>query len=322
MIYLNKEDTLKLISLEEIMTTIEDAYRTYENKKFYMPDRISEQYKNKTLLYMPCFLEKAFGTKCLTVFPDNKKLNLPVIDGIMVVNDYESGKVIGMIDGKILTSLRTGAVGGVSVKHLTPKNTTKLGLIGAGAQGFYQTLYACRARNIEKISIYDAYVKDFKWFIKELEKETGVKNIVVANNAEELLRNSEIIITATTSLQPVLPNKPELLEGKHFVGIGSYKPSMKEFPDALYSVIDKIYIDTEFAKEETGDLLTPINEGKIELSQIETLGNYLINEKEKEDIVNKTTVFKSVGMALFDLTVAKVIIDKALKEGVGQNIKL
>lgn len=321
MLYLNEKDINKCISLNEIMNEIEKAYKIYEENKFHMPDRIHVDHKNKTILYMPCFLEDTFGTKVLTVFPENREKSKPVIDGLMLLNDYDTGETVSILDGKTLTALRTGAVGGTGIRYTTPKDVKVVGLVGAGVQGFNQLRFACEARDIEKIIIFDLFKEKLPAYIGELKTEIPGVEMVSAETTEELLKESEIIITTTTANEPVFPNKKELFEGKHFIGIGSYKPYMREYPDALISVLNKVYIDTEFAKEETGDLSQPIEKGLLKDSQIETFGDYLLNERNKGEIVKGTTWFKSVGMALFDIVVAQLIYEKAKEKGIGQRVE-
>ncbi|MEY8304037.1 ornithine cyclodeaminase family protein [Anaerosalibacter bizertensis] len=322
MLYLNEKDINKCITLNEIMDEIEKTFILYEKNKFYMPDRIHVDYKNKTILYMPCFLENIFGTKFLTVFPENRKKSRPVIDGLMLLNDYDTGETISILDGKTLTALRTGAVGGTGIRHITPKYVKTVGLVGAGVQGFNQLRFACEARDIEKIIVFDLFREKLPDFIQKVKEQISGVEVVSAENTEELLKESDIVITTTTSNEPVFPNKKELFKGKHFIGIGSYKPNMREYPDALISVLNKVYIDTEFAKEETGDLSNPLERGLLKDNQIETLGNYILYEKNKEEIIKGTTWFKSVGMALFDIVVAQLIYNKAKEKGIGQEIEL
>ena len=69
----------------------------------------------------------------------------------------------------------------------------------------------------------------------------------------------------------MLPDDAELLEGKHFIGIGSYKPNMREYPESIYKLLEKIYIDVDFAKEESGDLATPCEKGWFKEENIQTL---------------------------------------------------
>lgn len=321
MIYLNSKDILSSITLDEIMDTIEEAYRIYTSNNFNMPDRIHVDNGNLTSLYMPCFTNEAFGTKILTISPNNTKINKPVIDGVMVVNDVETGEIVCMMDGKTLTSVRTGAVGGVGIKHTTSKDIQSIGLIGTGAQGFYQILYACKARTIKNVYLYNRTKNKAINLKIELEKELKNININVVDSSRELVENSEVIITATTSSQPVIENDKELLKGKHIIAIGSYTPDMKELPDALFEVVDKVIVDTDFAKEESGDLCLPIKNNLIKSEDIENMGTFLENNANF-DMNGKTTLYKSVGMGLFDIVVANKIYIKALEKGIGQYIEL
>lgn len=320
MLVINEKDINRSISFKELMDVIEDSYKIYSENKYYMPDRTHVDKNNKTVLYMPCFLEDTFGTKILTVFPENRKIKKPVIDGLMLLNDYESGKTVGMIEGKTLTALRTGAVGGVAIRNTTPENVKKVGLVGAGAQGFTQLQFACEARDIEEIYVYDMFEEVLPDFIKRIKKEIPDVKIEAVESTRELLKKSEVIITTTTAKEAVFPDEEELFKGKHFIGIGSYKPDMREYPDALSKVVDKIYIDTIFAKEETGDLSQPLKNGILKDDQVELFSDYLLKEDNKAQIVKGTTWFKSVGMAIFDIVAAQFIYNKALEKSIGQKI--
>lgn len=321
MIYLNKEDILKSITFDELMDSIEEAYKIYESKKFNMPDRIHIDNKDLTALYMPCFLEGTFGTKILTVAPNNAKLNKPVIDGVMLVNDVETGEIVCMMDGKTLTAVRTGAVGGVGVRHTTSEDIKSVGLIGTGAQGFYQILYACKARDIKDVYLYNRTKEKAINLKEELEAELKDVKIHVVDSSRELVEKSELIITATTSNEPVIDNDKELLKGKHIVAIGSYKPTMKELPNALFEIVDKITVDTDFGKIESGDLSIPIEKNLIRNEDVINMGEFL-SDKDGFEPKGKTTLYKSVGMALFDMVVANKIYIKAIEKGIGQNIQL
>lgn len=320
MIYLNSEDILKSITLDEIMDSIEDAYKIYYDRMFNMPDRVQVENGDLTALYMPCFTNEAFGTKILTVAPNNAKINKPVIDGIMLVNDIETGEVVCMMDGKMLTVIRTGAVGGVGIRHTTSKDVKSIGLIGTGAQGFYQVLYACKARNINKVYLYNRTLEKAEGLKLQLEKELKNIDIIVLNNSTELVKNSDVIITATTSYEPVIDNDKDLLKGKHIIAIGSYKPDMRELPDALFEVVDKVIVDTDFAKEESGDLYIPIKNNILKSEEIVNMGEFI--EDNTYCVEGKTTLYKSVGMGLFDMVVANKIYKKAIEKEIGQYIKM
>ena len=87
MILLSKEEIEKLIDPNEMMDQIEEAYRLYGENQFFMPPRPVIEHDNKSLIYMPCYTDEVIGTKILTIFPENSKLGLPSIDGVILLNN-------------------------------------------------------------------------------------------------------------------------------------------------------------------------------------------------------------------------------------------
>lgn len=319
MIYLGADTLPKAASPNEIMDAIEQAYAIETAGTFEMPTRIHIDHKNNTLLYMPCFLDNIFGTKMLTLFPGNPAKGKPVISGLVILNDVESGETVAILDGAKLTALRTGAVGGVAVRHTTPQNADSVGLIGTGVQGYQQLLFAANARKLKKITVFDLDSDKLRQFCERLNVDLPDIKINPATTVEELLGESEIVITATPAEKPVLPDDDKLLQNKSYIGIGSYKPEMREFPRALYGLVDRVIIDTEHGLEESGDLITPLKEGWIDNSNIVEFGKYLANKgKHSEEL--KTRLFKSVGMALFDIVVGELLCRKAVEKNLGTKL--
>lgn len=320
MIVLGKEDIEKLVDRNEMMDVIEDAFRIFKSGDFYMPPRTSVENDNKTLMYMPCYTKDSIGTKILSIFPENAKLGLPSIDGAVLLNDPVTGAPEAVLDGQAVTGWRTGAVGGVGIRHFSREDCHTFGVIGAGAQAFYQTLYACAARDIRKVSIYNHSDRDLTDFIERLKAAIAnpAVEIVQCKTAEEVVRASEIICTTTPATAPVLPNDRELLDGKCIIAIGSYTPKMREIPDAIWDLTKEVYIELPYACEESGDLSQPIAEGRLKIEDTVLVSDYLsLPEEERQKIrkernqLKKTTYFKSVGMGLFDICIAKKLLDKA-----------
>ncbi len=315
MLYLNSAEIKKTINYKELVGIIEDTLKLYETGNFVQPDRITVNRNEKeSYLYMPSFTEEVKGTKVITLFGDNLAKGVPTLQGVMLLNDVETGKIKCILDGASITAYRTGAVGACGIKYTTPQDVSTLGVVGTGVQAYYQSLYACEVRDIKKITVFDIFAdkaEEFKQRLLEVLKDVEVN---VASTTEELLKNSEVIVTTTTATKPVLPNDPELLKNKHYVAVGSYKPNMQELPQALFELLDEMFIDVEFAKEEAGDLINPIENGWIKEEGVHTLGKFL----DKEIKTDKTTLYKTVGMALFDIFVADYIYKKAVEMGLGQ----
>ncbi len=317
MLVLNEQEILSAVSLDDVMHAVEKAYATYVSENFFMPHRVHIDNDKKTLLYMPCMTEHAIGTKYLTLFPENIAKGLPTIYGLMVLNDVDSGRPLCVLDGKFITALRTGAVGGLGIRHTSKDTAKSVGLIGAGVQGYYQLLYACHVRPIEDIYIFDSFSPNLDTFIEKIQTIAPKARIHACQNVTALLQQAEIIITATTSCEPVLPNDVTLLKGKSYIGIGSYKPHMREFPPAICEAAEHIFIDIDLAKEETGDMAKPLDEGILQEENIGSFGHFLLQEKNKEQVKENTSWFKSVGMALFDVTISHIIYEKALEKNIG-----
>lgn len=313
MIFLGKEEIEKLVDPNEIMDQIEEAYRIFRADAYYMPPRPVIEHENKTLIYMPCFTEDVIGTKMLTIFPENAKLGLPSLDGLVILNDRTTGAPLAIMDGQAVTAWRTGAVGGVGIRHLSRKDARTVGIVGAGAQGFHQAVYACAARNIETVYIWNHSDRDLTDFMARLKKTIAdpAVEVVQCKTVEELVKASDIICTATPSEEPVLPNDRELLEGKCIIAIGSYTPQMREIPDVIWDLVDNVYIELPYACEESGDLSQPLAEGRLTMDRVVLMDKFLASGADEDEIAKKTTYFKSVGMGLFDVCVAQKLLEKA-----------
>lgn len=320
MLYLNREDIHALADYQELIAQIEVAMQVYDARQFVQPDRITVNVnETETYLYMPCFTQQMRGTKFLTLSQHNHRHNLPTIQGVMLLNDPQTDQIVCMLDGASVTAFRTGAVGAVGIRQTAPADVRRLGLIGSGVQAFYQALYAASLLRLESITVYDILPQKSADFAARLRQQLPGLQIKPVEDVAELLRQAQVIITATPATSPVLPDDADLLRGKHFIGIGSYKPTMREYPRSIYGLVEEIYIDVDFALEESGDLVTPCREGWFSPSKVRTL--YRAMQEQSID-KSGTTFYKSVGMALFDLFVAQQLYEKALARQMGQEIRL
>lgn len=313
MIFLGKEEIEKLVDPQEMMDQIEEAYRIFGADAYYMPPRPVIEHENKTLIYMPCYTKDVIGTKMLTIFPENANLGLPSIDGLVILNDQVTGAPLAVLDGQSVTAWRTGAVGGVGMRHLSRKDAHTVGIVGAGMQGFYQAVYACAARDIKTVYIWNRTARDLTDYVQRLKKtiDNPAVEVVQCKTVEELVKASDIICTTTSSKTPVLPDDKALLEGKCIIAIGSYTPEMREIPDAIWDLVDNVYIELPYACEESGDLSTPLSEGRLTMDKVVLMDKFLASDADEDEIAKKTTYFKSVGMGLFDVCVAQKLLEKA-----------
>jgi len=319
MLILNEQAISSLTDPVELCDAMEQAMIAYAEDNYIMPNRSHMNFNGDTLLLMPSAHGKYFCTKLVSLFPGNPQKGHPVLYGTVILNDGSTGKPLALLNGAKLTAMRTAAVGSVGIRHTSPENAGTLGLIGAGVQGIHQVLFACKNRPIKKITVYDQLPEKLSQFISQLEEQLPRLEFRIAADPAEICRNSEIIITATTSTSAVLPSNPELLKGKSIIAIGSYKPEMIELPDELFSLIDICFIDVDIAIEESGDLIHPLAKGLIMKEQVRMLSDLIKGTISIDK--TKTSLYKSVGMALFDLFAAEYIYTKALNNGIGETVQ-
>ncbi len=295
------------------MQVVEDALAIQESEQFTMPERMAMPCggEGNQLLLMPCRTEAALATKLVSVFPGNRAHGKAAIQGIVILNDVQTGEVLALLEGSTLTAMRTGAVSGVSVRHLAPAGADTLGIIGCGVQALDQVLHACAARPLTRVFLHSRSVSSCQDLAARLADRLPQVELIVADSLEQLLAESQIILTATTAREPVLPNDPAVFEGKHCIAIGSFEPEVREYPDAIFARTEQVWVDTPHAVAESGELAIPLQRRLLQPHQIQTLGAQIASGRPPDRGRYGTTFFKSVGMALFDLQTARAIYESA-----------
>ncbi len=227
------------------------------------------------------------------------------------------------MDGGYLTAMRTGAVSGCAIDHLARKDAKHIGLFGTGVQGATQLWAACEARpSVETCKVYDLRKDVAEDFARKMKKKLKFPTISVAETAQETVKGSDIILTATTSPNPVF--RGEWLDpGVHISGIGSYTPETRELDTETILKAKVVCDQVSACLDEAGDLIIPINEGAITKAHIYAeLGEIVSGKKVGRESESEITLFKSVGLAIQDAATAKLVYDKArkMKKGIEVDI--
>ena len=313
MLFLSDTDIAKNITMHETIETIEQAFKEYAKGNVVLPPRstIMVPKHNGSISFMPSYLTElnAQATKIISIYPDNKSKGLPTTAAWIVVNDPETGMVKAFMDATYLTAMRTGAITGVAAKYLAPKDAKTAAVFGAGVQGKTQTWAACTVRDIEKVYVFDLYPEARKKFAEDMSKQLGIE-VIPAESGEEACRDADIVLTATTSPRPVL-RREWMKEKVHVSAIGAFYPDWRELDTATVAESKLVIDDREGIEHEAGDILIPIQEGAITWSHVYAELKELVSGKKvgrtPEDTV---TVFKSVGIAIQDSSVANLVLRK------------
>lgn len=249
------------------------------------------------LLVMPaCDAELAI-TKLVSVHPENVGRGLPTIQGEVVVMEAATGERLGLLDGAVVTARRTAALSMLAAREFALRPDGPLLLVGAGTQG-HSHLEAFR----EGLGVSEVFIcsrtAESAAALAEHARGLGMDAAVV-ERPEDALGEAGLIVTATTSREPVLP---EGVRDDAFVAaVGSFEPEVAELPPALVSRSTVVVDTIEGAREEAGDLLQAERAGAFRWESATSLGDALRWSERPGGPV----VFESVGHALWDLAAAR-----------------
>lgn len=319
---LSRSDVQKLLPMSKAIDVVERAFGELATGTAEMPPRtvIIDQKVGGWIAFMPSYLKSggALGVKAVTVYKGNPdKFNLPTTLATILVQDQNTGQVVAVMDGGYLTAVRTGAVSGVATRHLARKNSKIGGILGTGVQARAQVIAMCEAAKLDEVLSFSVDPEDRRRkFAEELSESTGVTVRLVAST-EEVLANSDVVALATTAANPIV--KAEWWkEGAHINAIGSHAPGVREL-DTATIVKSKVVCDQkEACLAEAGDIQIPIEEGAYSPDRIHgDLGavvNGTIRGREND---SEITLFKSVGLAIQDISCAALVYQQAVEQGVG-----
>jgi len=321
---LTQHDVKQSVNMSQAINAVKEAYAQLSKGEAILPIRTQIPVKDQdgTALFMPAYLtsSQSLGAKIVSVFPKNITQNLPSIHALVIMIDAKTGQPEALIDGAYLTALRTGAGSGVATEILAKHNARVVAIFGAGTQGRTQLEAICTVRSVEKVWVYDREFEHAQLFVEEFQKKGAPfpTNILAAQSPSQAVKEADIICTATTSSCPVFEDQ-DLKPGVHINAIGSYTPEMQEIP-AETVVRSKVFVDSISASmAEAGDLIIPLKKGLITPSHILGEIGLLATDQIKGRESNKDlTLFKSVGIALQDVAVANLALNKAkkLKQGI------
>ncbi len=322
----SEKDIRQAVPMERAIIVLKDAFIQLSAGKANVPLRsaIPVPAHSGQTLFMPAYLEGsgALGAKIVSVFPDNRKRDLPIIHALVILVDSSTGVPQAFLDGTYLTALRTGAVSGLATELLARKSARTAAIFGAGVQGRTQLEAICRVRRLEKVWVFDPNTRASENFVSEM-KTLGQpipEAIFVARSSSQAIEEADIICAATTSSKPVFADS-DLRPGTHINGVGSFTPEAQEIPAETVSRAKVIVDSRQASLAEAGDLMIPLRRGLIGPDHIYAeLGQIAAGQLPGRETRQEVTFFKSVGLAIQDIAVAALVLQEAEKSSLGMEV--
>lgn len=332
MLYLSQEDVIRCggLSMEQAIEDLEEVYRLYDKGDYLLPGKIVMKWPGENseetigrINAMPGYIGGKYqmsGIKWIGSGPNNPfKFGIPRASAVIVLNDPVTMMPLAIMDGTLISAMRTGAVTGICAKYLAPSCTTTVGLIGAGVQNKTQlTAIKAALPQVKKAFVYDIAVERCKTFAAEMSEKLG---ILVEHDSDRvhLIENSDIIVTATTATEPLV-HGAEIKRGCYMAHIGG-----NEVDEDLILKADKVFIDDwETSKHRMGDTMAYMfRDGKIGDDRVDgSISDLVCGHKVGRDNDDQLIYTSNVGLGIYDVAIAARIYQYAKEHRIGQTLKL
>jgi len=290
---LNEQQVREHLRMTELIPAMEKALIDFSVGKVTQPVRsiISIDAASATgfLGLMPAHTPDGLGLKAVTFYPSNAERGIPTHMAMIFLVDPRTGTPLAIMDGRLITEMRTAAVSAAATKLLASPEARILAILGSGVQARSHVEALPLVRRFEEIRVWSPTLEHARQFAQE----TGA----AAMSAEDAVRGADVIVTVTSSKTPVLKGA-WLKSGCHVNAVGACRPDWRELDDKAMSNI--VFVDSrDGATKESGDVI--LSGAKIYAE----LGEALAGKVPARP--NETTIFKSLGMAVEDIAAAMLV---------------
>jgi ornithine cyclodeaminase/alanine dehydrogenase-like protein (mu-crystallin family) len=280
---------------DDLIASMESALAAFSAGRVIQPVRnmITVEEEKRYLGIMPAVMEEAMGLKLVSFYPVNAGTAVPTHLAIILLFRADTGEPLAVMDGRLITEMRTAAVSAAVTKYLASPESRVLALLGSGVQAKAHLEALSRVRRFEEVRVWSRTPDHARRFAEEHNAR--------AMDAESAVRGADVIVTATSAREPILKGA-WVKRGAHINAVGSPRPTWRELDDEAMAGV--VVVDSrEAVLKESGDVI--LSEAKIYAEAGELFG------RKKAAPVSDTTVFKSVGLAVEDIAAARLVYEAA-----------
>jgi ornithine cyclodeaminase len=328
MLLLNRREVASLLDLDQLIDALAPAMVELSAGRVSMPARIAALVREERglLAAMPVYLpsRRTLSTKLVSVFPENERLGVPSHQAVILVFDARTGSLRAMMDGTLITAMRTAAGSALSARLLAREDACVLLIIGTGVQARAHARMMSRVRSLREIRVMGRNPQKASLLAAEIAEEQGIKTISVVD-AEKAFASADIVCAATHSAEPVVRGA-WLRPGTHVTSVGLNPDGREVDSEAVMKAL--VVVETRAAALASGpgganELRWPIRDGLIEESHIHAeIGELISGAKPGRTSAEQITLYKSVGVAVQDAVAASLVLEAAEKRGVGRELEI
>jgi alanine dehydrogenase len=321
---LTETDVRAVLTMDDLIETMASALKRFSTGRVVQPVRavIPVSGNHSFFASMPAFAQDpaALGAKLVTVFGGNAARGLHSHLATIVLLDPATGALVALLDGRYITEVRTAAVSAVSSRLLARKTASSLAIIGSGVQARSHLAALAHVHRLRHVAVWSPNAEHRQKFAREVAplSPCTVKDV---DHAGEAVVGADLIVLATSAHTPVIESgwvKP----GAHVMSVGAFRPTMREI-DPILTTRARLFVDSRVsALAESGDVVMGINEGRFGPEHIVAEIGEVVSGAPGRRNDTEVTIFKSLGLAVEDVTAADLAYRRAVERGVGTELTL
>jgi thiomorpholine-carboxylate dehydrogenase len=297
-LFLNEGQVREHLRMSELIPVMEKALIDFSAGRVTQPVRsvisINVAAATGFLGLMPALTPDGLGLKAVTFYPSNAERGIPTHMATIFLLDPQTGTPLAIMDGRLITEMRTAAVSAAATKLLASPDAKVLAILGSGVQALSHVEALRLVRQFEEIRVWSPT----REHAERLAADIGGKSMA----AEDAVRGADVVVTATNAKAPVLKGS-WLKPGCHVNAVGACRPDWRELDDAAMANV--VFVDSrEGAAKESGDII--LSHAAIHAELGEALAGKVPSR------ANETTIFKSLGMAVEDIAAAMLVYRSAI----------
>lgn len=318
---LTQADLARLIDIPTTIRLVRQAFKTQALGQATMPPKLYLPLPAQSdFRAMPAYLASpaCCGMKWVNVHPANPARGLPSIMAIIVLNDPATGVPLAIMDGLLITKLRTAAAAAVATKALGRSNSRVVGLVGCGGQADAQVLALAGLFHLDEVRVWGRSQGEATRFCARLRRRLRVRWSPVAS-IKACVAEADLIVTITPSRRPLVMRQ-WIKPGAHINAIGADAPGKQELdPQILRDAL--VVVDDRRQAIHGGEINVPITKKQFSPRQIHaTVGDILLGRKSGRTSGKQITVFDSTGLATHDVALAHESYRLAVKSRIGKGV--
>lgn len=314
-IWLNEADVRALLPMRDLMAAMETALTAFSCGQVRQPVRqvIEAGADGNFFAAMPVWMEtgSAMGAKLVTIYHRNGSRGLPTHQAAIVLLDIESGEFLAVLDGRYITEVRTAAVSALALRHLCRRGARSLAILGSGVQAGSHLAAFAEIRKFDEVRCWSPNPDNLSKFVQ------SHREVMPVESAEAAARGADVVLLVTASSIPVVWSD-WISEGACVIGVGACRPHQREMDPRLVARARVIVDSREAALKESGDLVLAMAEGYFDAGHIAgEIGEVLAGKVAGRTAEDEVVIFKPLGQAVEDVAAAKMVYDRAIREGRG-----